>query len=209
MHIHIHRCPKRTSHTQNSNFLELFYPGNEKRTPKNVQQSRIEKLQGTRGVNTFASAYTLKDSGRNAVEQGPGNMDHPSRVDRTSPKGSYQVEHSAKGVLAVEETPRVSRYIGRTYNIAVTRNGRGVSQKAQKSFVFSILATFVMFASVRIYSRFFARYRGIRSAKQYKTLGQTRAILRVLGDLLGRDEWPPFFGELFTSPISRGRPQVR
>ena len=38
-----------------------------------------------------------------------------------------------------------------------------------KSIVFSILASFLIFARVRILSRFFAFYRGIRTAKRYKT----------------------------------------
>jgi hypothetical protein len=50
------------------------------------------------------------------------------------------------------------------------RKSMGTSRKAQKSIVFSILASFLIFARVRILSRFFASYRGICGAKRYKTV---------------------------------------
>ena len=56
----------------------------------------------------------------------------------------------------------------RTYDLAV--NPPLADRRAQKSFVFSILASFCIFARVRILSRFLAFYRGIRSAKRYKTV---------------------------------------
>jgi hypothetical protein len=56
----------------------------------------------------------------------------------------------------------------RTSNLAV--NPPAADRKAQKSIVFSILASFWIFARVRILSRFFASYRGIRSAKRYETV---------------------------------------
>ena len=78
----------------------------------------------------------------------------------------------------------------RTYNLAVNRNGWGARRKARKSFVFSILAKSWVFASLRIQTRFFARYRGIDIAKRYKTVAQRRPILRSLGGWLSEVEWP-------------------
>ena len=57
-----------------------------------------------------------------------------------------------------------------TYNLAVNRKHSEKCRKAQKSIVFSILASFWIFARVRIRSRFFASYRGIYGAKRYKTV---------------------------------------
>jgi len=57
----------------------------------------------------------------------------------------------------------------RTYDLAVNPDVHR-DRKAQKSIVFSTLASFWIFARVLILSRFFARYRGIRSAKRYKTV---------------------------------------
>ena len=90
----------------------------------------------------------------------------------------------------IYNSPSIPTYDGRTYDLAVNRKSLGAYRKAQKSFVFSILASFWIFARVRIYSLFFAFYRGIWSAKRYKTVVQLEPVLRGYGDLLGRDEWP-------------------
>lgn len=49
-------------------------------------------------------------------------------------------------------------------------------RKAQKSFVFSILADSATFATLLICSRFFARYRGIDMQKRYKTVVRKTAL---------------------------------
>jgi hypothetical protein len=49
----------------------------------------------------------------------------------------------------------------RTYNLAVNRKHSENCRKAQKSIVFNILASFWIFARVRILSHFFASFRGI------------------------------------------------
>jgi len=89
----------------------------------------------------------------------------------------------------VHNSPSIPTYVGRTYNLTVNPDVHR-DRKAQKSIVFNILASFSIFARVRILSRFFALYRGIRSAKRYKTVVQLEPVLRGHGDLLGRDEWP-------------------
>ena len=66
-------------------------------------------------------------------------------------------------------SPSIPTYVGRTYDLAANPDVHR-DQKAQKSIVFSILACFYIFARVRILSRFFASYRGICSAKRYKTV---------------------------------------
>jgi hypothetical protein len=68
----------------------------------------------------------------------------------------------------VTNSPSIPTYVGRTYNLAV--NPPLADRKARKSIVFSILASFWVFARVRILLRFFASYRGISSAKRYKTV---------------------------------------
>jgi hypothetical protein len=67
----------------------------------------------------------------------------------------------------------------RTSNLAVNRKHSENCRKAQKSIVFSILASFLIFARVRILSRFFAFYRGISSAKRYKTVVSYKEDIEV------------------------------
>ena len=66
-------------------------------------------------------------------------------------------------------SPSIPTYVGRTYDLAVNPDVHR-DRKAQKSFVFSILASYWIFARAITLSRFFARYRGIRGAKRYKTV---------------------------------------
>ena len=74
-----------------------------------------------------------------------------------------QLAHSA---LLTTNSPSRTR----TYDLAVNRKSSKTCRKAQKSIIFSILASFYIFARVRILSRFFASYSGICSAKRYKTV---------------------------------------
>jgi len=60
-----------------------------------------------------------------------------------------------------QNSPSIPTYVGRTYNLAVNRKHSEKCRKAQKSIVFSILASIWTFARVRILSRFFASFRGI------------------------------------------------
>jgi hypothetical protein len=72
------------------------------------------------------------------------------------------VRYSLTGLYA----PRVSRLVRKTCNLAVNPD----RHRNQKSLLFSILAGWWAFAIFIIPSRFFAFYRGIRSAKRHKTV---------------------------------------
>ena len=69
-------------------------------------------------------------------------------------------------------TPRVGLELSfgqsSTYDLAV--NPPSADRKAHKPIVFRILASFWIFARVRILSHFFARYRGIGMPKRYETV---------------------------------------